>query len=161
MTDVDKQNKAAEAYAQYRAGDLSADELPSLADIFPDDPSVRARIGLQTEPGATPEETLIQACGTCHNDVLDQSLSRARFNINLWKLDKAEIKVAIERIKRKSSEVGVMPPPEARQLDSHARKKLLEYLEGDPLANDASEMLVHAAEVGMTGGAKPRGSMRR
>jgi hypothetical protein len=39
-----------EAYRRYRQGELSDDELPDLSDIFPDDPKVRARIGLQTVP---------------------------------------------------------------------------------------------------------------
>ena len=79
-------------------GRLGADDLPDLSDIFPDDPRVRARIGLQTEPDATPAEPLIQACGSCHNDVLDQTISRARFNIDLARLDRAELDLAIERI---------------------------------------------------------------
>ena len=94
-----------DAYRRYRAGELAADELPDLADIFPDDPLVRAQIGLQTEPDATPADALIQACGSCHNDVLDQTISRARFNIDLARLDRAAIERAIERIE--------LPPPRA------------------------------------------------
>jgi len=161
VTDPDKQKKLVAAYQRYRNGELSEDELPDFADIFSDDPSVRARLGLQTEPDASAEEALIQACGSCHNDVLDQTLSRARFNIDLWKLDRSEVEVAIERIERAPGTRGVMPPPEARQLDPHVRERLLDYLRGDPLASDPDTRLQRAAALGMAGGQDRRAAPRR
>jgi cytochrome c553 len=148
-TDTDKQAELTEAYRRYRDGELDADELPDLADIYPDDPALRAQIGLQTEPDASPEALLIQACGSCHNNVLDQSISRARFNIDLSQLDRAELEIARERIKLDRSQKGVMPPREARQLDEAGRARLLEYLNSQPKASD---QLKHAAEMGMNGG---------
>jgi len=155
-SDPGKQARLTEAYVQFRSGALSADELPDFADIFPDDPHVRAQIGLQTEPDATPPEALIQACGSCHNDVLDQTLSRARFNIDLSKLGTAELANAVERLGRPSSASGAMPPPDARQLDPETRARLIEYLEQYPRTRTPEPMLEHAAKVGMMGGADPR-----
>lgn len=152
-SDPGKQAKLTAAYQQYRAGEISADDLPDLADIFPDDPRLRAQIGLQTEPDATAEEALIQACGGCHNDVLDQSLSRARFNIAVSRLDRSELAVAVERIERPSTAPGAMPPPEARQLDPAARARLLDYLRQDPTSMQADSQLERAAQLGMAGGA--------
>jgi hypothetical protein len=152
-TDPDKQARLTEAYVKYRSGELSVDELPNLAEIFPDDPHVRAQIGLQTEPDATAPEALIQACGSCHNDVLDQSISRARFNIDLSKLEAGELEIAIDRIRRPSSMRGAMPPPEGRQLDAESRARLLSYLEQYARERSREPMLEHAAKVGMTGGA--------
>jgi mono/diheme cytochrome c family protein len=160
VTDPDKHRDRTEAYRRYRDGELTADELPDLADIFSDEPHVRARLGLQTEPDASAEEALIQACGSCHNDVLDQSLSRARFNIDLWKLDRSEIAQAIARIERAPDAPGVMPPPEARQLDPQARARLLDYLRADPLAREPDPRLQHAAALGMAGGADRRAGPR-
>ena len=154
--DPERQATASEAYARFRAGEIDSDELPDLADIFPQDPLERARIGLQTEPGADAVEILIQACGSCHNDVLDQSLSRARFNINLWSLDPSELALAVERIQLTPDEYGVMPPPEARQLDTEGRQRLLAYLKQDPLADEPDPRLVRAAELGMAGGGSNR-----
>jgi hypothetical protein len=151
-TDPDKQAQLTAAYQRYRAGEITADELPDLAEIFPDDPHVRARIGLQTEPDATPAETLIQGCGSCHNDVLDQTISRARFNVDLSRLDRSEIEAAVERIEQPRNAPGAMPPPEARQLDPGARERLIEYLRTDPAASKPNEQLIHAATFGMTGG---------
>jgi hypothetical protein len=81
--------------------------------------------------------------------------------VNLWQLDPAEIELAIERLERAPSEPGVMPPPEARQLDPGARDRLLDYLRSDPLAQQPDERLVRAAELGMTGGAKSKPQFRR
>jgi hypothetical protein len=161
VTDLDKQAERIEAYTHYRNGELDADELPDLGNMFPDDPQVRARIGLETEPDASAEDALIQACASCHNDVLDQTISRARFNVDLWKLDGAEITLASERIQRAPGARGVMPPPEARQLSAEVRKRVLDYLRNDPLKADPDERLQHAAAMGMSGGKDRRAFLRR
>ncbi len=148
-TDLDKQRKLTEAYRRYHDGELDAEDLPDLADIYPDDPMLRARMGVQTEPDATAEEALIQACGGCHNDVLDQSLSRARFNIDVSRMDRAELDLAIQRIRRRRSAPGAMPPPEARQLHPAALERLIEYLR-EP--READPRLESAARMGMAGG---------
>jgi hypothetical protein len=161
VTDPDKLAARSDAYKRYRAGEVSQDELPDLGDVFPDDPQTRAHIGLQTEPDIGPEDALIQACGSCHNNVLDQEISRARFNIDLWKLDAAEIAAAISRIELDSDQPGVMPPPEARQLEPGARERLLDYLRSEPLAAAPDQRLQQAAELGLAGGKDRRALQRR
>lgn len=151
-TDPDKQRALTDAYRRFHDGELDADDLPDLADIYPDDPMLRARMGLQTEPDASPEEVLIQACGSCHNDVLDQSLSRALFNIDLSRMTRAELDLAIARIQRGSDEPGAMPPPEARQLDPESLERLIDFLREDHDTRDPDPRLQKAAQVGMTGG---------
>jgi hypothetical protein len=153
-TDPQKQATLAKAYQRYMRGEIEADALPDMGDIHPDDARLRARIGLATEPDATPAEALIQACGACHNDVLDQSLSRARFNIALGRMSREEIETAIERIELPASAPGVMPPPEARQLAPEARERLLDYLRNDFDPEEVDPMLERAAMLGMTGGAE-------
>lgn len=150
--DERKQAELGKAYQRYRAGALEARELPDLGDIFSDDPYIRARVGLSTEPDATPEDALIQACGSCHNDVLDQSISRARFTIALARLDRAELNVAIDRVSRPRDAPGAMPPPEARQLEAGVRERLLEYLRGDLDPTSIDPRLERAATLGMSGG---------
>jgi cytochrome c553 len=151
-TDPDKQAALTEAYRSYREGEIDADELPDLGDIFPDDGLERARRGLQTEPDATPEQTLIEGCASCHNDQLDQTVSRARFNVRVSSLDRAELDRAIDRLKRPTTSAGAMPPADARQLDPAARDRLIEYLRGDPSSLDPDGVLRHAARLGMIGG---------
>jgi cytochrome c553 len=152
-TDPDKQARLTQAYQRYRAGELPAAELPDLADIFPDDPQLRAEIGLATEPSATPAETLVQACGTCHNDVLDQTLSRARFNIALGRMPRAELELAVVRMQVASSDAGVMPPAGRRQIPADKLAELIAYLQQAERPADDDALLERAAQLGMTGGA--------
>ncbi|MET0385824.1 MAG: hypothetical protein ABW321_07690, partial [Polyangiales bacterium] len=150
-TDLDKQSVLSDAYQAYRRGELSADGLPDLGDIYPDDAQLRAEMGLQNVPGSTPAELLVQACGTCHNDVLDQSLSRARFNIALQRLDPSELDVAIGRLQLPRGAAGAMPPKDARQLDPDSRAALIAYLQQPSLSAEDQALLQHAAERGMAG----------
>lgn len=152
-TDPDKQAHLSEAYRKWRDGELGDEDFPDLSDIYPDDPLLRARMGLQTEPGASAPEALIQACGPCHNDVLDQSVSRARFNIDVSRLDPSELDRAIDRIQRERGAAGAMPPPEARQLDDGAVQRVLDYLRGEARSGTPEPLLVHAAQMGMAGNA--------
>jgi hypothetical protein len=154
--DPDKLAQRTEAYRRYRAGELAASELPDLGDIFPDDPRLRARIGLSTEPDAGAASALIQACGACHNDVLDQSLSRARFSVDVSRLSRSELDAAIERIERPATAPGVMPPKEARQLDAETRERVIAHLRAGASSLDPDGLLERAAELGMTGGALER-----
>jgi len=153
-TDADKVAAATTAYQGYRAGSVAAAELPDLADIFPDDPHVRAQIGLQTEPDATPVEALIQACGSCHNDVLDQSISRAKFNIALSRIEPGELAAAVDRVGRPGNEPGVMPPRDARQLDAATRSRLTDYLRSGEFSPADLDVLTRAADAGMSGNAR-------
>jgi hypothetical protein len=130
-------------------GELAASELPDLADIFPDDAQVRAEIGLQTEPNASPAQTLIQACGPCHNDALDQTLSRARFNIGLARMSRSELDLAIGRLSLPAHSDGVMPPPDVRQLDAQGRTRLIAFLRQDTRDAQDDAQLDQAAKQGM------------
>jgi hypothetical protein len=147
--DATKQAQLIRAYQRYRMNELSAEELPDLADIFPDDPQRRAEIGLQVEPDATPVLALIQTCCPCHNDVLDQSVSRARFNVALSRMSRHELDLAIERIQQPLGTTGEMPPPESRRLTDAVRARLVEYLRqtARPAQDDA--LLDQAAVLGM------------
>jgi hypothetical protein len=148
-TDPRKQAQLTAAYVSYRAGSLPAEELPDLAEIFPDDPLTRAEIGLQTEPGAAPPELLIQACAMCHNDVLDQSISRARFTVALGRLAPSELALAVDRLQLERGAPGAMPPSGRRQLAEDARARLIAYLQARTRANADDELLERVAQLGM------------
>jgi cytochrome c553 len=158
-TAPDKQARLAEAYTRYRNHELDAlagQALPDLADIFPDDPTTRAQLGLQVEPNATPEDTLIQACGPCHNNVLNQELSRARFSIDIARMPEAELDAAAERIALPLTAAGVMPPAQARALTDDTRRELAAYLRGKARSAEIDPKLAQAASAGMLGGRRPR-----
>lgn len=149
ISDPDKQAVLTQAYQRYRSGELDAADLPDFADIFPDDPQVRAEIGLQTEPGAAPAQTLIQACGPCHNDVLDQSISRARFNVALGRMSRAQLDLAIARLQLPRDSVLAMPPLGRRQIGPDDLAALITYLQKDSRSDEDDAALEHAAEIGM------------
>jgi len=149
-SDPQKQAALTEAYQRYRTGELQAAQLPDLADIFPDDPRTRAEIGLQTEPGIAPAETLIEACGTCHNEVLDQTITRARFNIALSKQSRDEIQHAIARIKLPRDAPGAMPPRGQRQIDPQSLEALIDYLQSSEREPADDTLLDTASELGMS-----------
>jgi cytochrome c553 len=94
---------------------------------------------------------VIQACGSCHNDVLDQTLSRARFNIALSRMDRAELDLAIARIQQPGSAPGAMPPPGTRQLDPEAKRDLVAYLRRSTRPAEDDARLARAAALGMVG----------
>lgn len=151
VTDAAKLAKLTAAYQSFRKSELAAEKLPDMADIFSDDRHTRAQIGLQTEPDATPAQALIQACGGCHNDVLDQNVTRAKFNIDLSRMSRQELDLAIKRIGLSRTAEGAMPPSNARQLDSDVRQHLVEFLRSGVEPGSVDPMLQRAANLGMKG----------
>ena len=150
-TDPDKLQQLTAAYTRYREGALSGADFPDLTDIYPDDLTTRAEIGLNTDPSSSPAEVLIQACGTCHNDVLDQSLSRARFSVALGRMSRAERDLAIARLQLGSHVPGAMPPSGRRRVLEAQLPALIAYLQQDARAPEDDEQLEHAASLGMAG----------
>jgi cytochrome c553 len=63
-------------------------------------------------PDASGDELLLAACSRCHNDRLDPSLSRARFDVTaLDAMSDAELGLAIERLAADPTATLAMPPP--------------------------------------------------
>lgn len=152
VTDPDKLAQLTAAYQRYRQGTVDG-AFPDMADMFPDDLVARAEIGLSTDPSSTPAEVLIQACGACHNDVLDQSLSRARFSVALGRMSGAERELAVARLKAPRHERSAMPPYGRRQVLEQQLPALIAYLQQDARSAQDDELLEHAASQGMAGSA--------
>lgn len=127
VTDPAKLARMTEAYTDYREGRLPREELPDIRDVYPDDPALLAKMGFATEPGMDGEAVLMQACSQCHNDRLDQGLSRARFNVNA--LDAEQKSRALARILLPPDNPDLMPPPRFRTLTEEARTRLAEFLQ--------------------------------
>ena len=73
-------------------------------------------------------------------------------DIDLARMSRAELDLAIARLKAEPNE-GAMPPPGKRQLDPNARAQLIEYLERNVRSSDDDALLGRAAQLGMmTGG---------
>jgi mono/diheme cytochrome c family protein len=129
ISDAHKLAELTQAYVDYRAGRIERAELPDLRDIHPDDPLLRAQIGLITEPGLDGQGVLLQACAQCHNDRLDPGVSRARFNVDLNTLGRAEKDRAIGRLMMAPDHPSAMPPAFARALSDEGRARLVELLQ--------------------------------
>jgi hypothetical protein len=128
VTDPDKLAHMTEVYQAYRNGEIARSELPDIRDVFPDDPERLAEMGFATKPGATGEEVLLEACSMCHNEHLDQSLSRANFRANLEGMTRSEKDRAIARLLLPNSDVHKMPPVRTRTLSAQARQRAIDVL---------------------------------
>lgn len=128
VTDADKLAAMTRAYAAYRAGELPRRSLPDIRDVYPDDPERLAHMGVQTEPGLSGEQVLVEACSLCHNERLDQSLSRARFRADLVGMDRQAKDLAMERLMLPQDDPRVMPPARLRTLTPEARDRAIEAL---------------------------------
>ena len=71
---------------------------------------------------------LTAACSLCHNERLDQSLSRARFHTDLARLSTSEKQLAIERLNLPSESPLAMPPRRIYELTETARVRLVALL---------------------------------
>jgi hypothetical protein len=87
----------------------------------------------------------------CHNDVLDQTLSRARFNIDLARMSAEERELAVTRIELPQSHELAMPPHGMRQLDADGKQRLIAYLRADTRGAEDEALLTSAAQLGMRG----------
>jgi mono/diheme cytochrome c family protein len=85
-------------------------------------------MGFATEPGMDAQSILTQACSQCHNDRLDQSLSRAHFNVDLSKVSRGEKDAAITRLRLPGTNPRAMPPRRFRTLSPAARAALIALL---------------------------------
>jgi uncharacterized membrane protein len=85
-------------------------------------------MGFGIRPGSTPQQILIQACAQCHNSKLDQTISRAKFDVNLSRMTKEEIDVAVARIKLPENDPKRMPPARFRDLTSGEQQMLIDYM---------------------------------
>jgi mono/diheme cytochrome c family protein len=115
VTDAQKLSDMTDAYTSMRNGTLAPDELPDISDVFLD--AALPDMTIAPRPGATGEEILNQMCIQCHNSRLDQSISRADFNVeHLEQMSAAEKAIAIQRLTAPKDSAKLMPPRRFRGL---------------------------------------------
>ena len=83
VTEFSAAAKAVNFYRSYLQGRIPARKLPDFSDLLKTDQNERAKMGFAIEKESPAVEILTRACGQCHNSRLDQSLSKARFNVDL------------------------------------------------------------------------------
>lgn len=127
VTDPNKLAVATKSYQDFKAGKIEPDELADIRDVFLDE----ALPDMMFVPakGLTGREILVQACSQCHNPRLDQTLSRANFDVLRLDAMSAEVKAAaIERLLLPESDIAHMPPARFRTLPPEAIELAVEEL---------------------------------
>ncbi len=125
VSDPVKLGQMAASYKAFIAGEIV--DLPDIREIFKED-EIRD-IGFKVKANLDGLGILTQACTQCHNDVLDQDISRANFNVNLNQMSVEALMLAQERINLPYDHLHAMPPARFRTLDNSERKILTEYLQ--------------------------------
>lgn len=127
QTDPDKRSIMISAYQQVMAGTLARDQLPDIRDILLD--SALPAMSIRPKEGLDGRGILIHMCSQCHNSRLDQTLSRARFNVmELDKMSRAEKDQAIARLQLADDAPGKMPPPRFRWLSADEQALAIDEL---------------------------------
>ncbi len=127
VTDPDKLQYATDAYRGFLAGTVAKEELPDIRRVFLDD--ALEELAFRPKKGATGREVLVQTCAQCHNPRLDQTISRAKFDVTrLDSMTRAEKDTVIARINLPSSDKGHMPPALFRSLTPEAKQAIVEEL---------------------------------
>jgi hypothetical protein len=109
QTDPSKIAAAVQAYQDVMAGTLPRDQFPDIADVFLD--SAEPEMSHRPAVGLDGAGILKHMCQHCHNSRLDQSLSRANFNVeDLATLPLSEKQEAIRRLQLDPADIKKMPP---------------------------------------------------
>jgi hypothetical protein len=113
--DATKLQAATTAYNQVIAGSLPPAQMPDISDVFLD--SALPDMSVQPKPGLDGHGVLVHMCRMCHNSSLDQTISRANFNIDtLASLPRAEKDKAIARLQLPDTDAQHMPPKRFHEL---------------------------------------------
>jgi hypothetical protein len=114
VTDPAKLASHTAAYVAVMNGTMPPEKMPDIRDIFPD--AAMRNLGFGVKEGASGAEIITQACAHCHNAKLDQTISRARFDVDLTKMSREEKDIAIARLKLPPADPLRMPPTMFRTL---------------------------------------------
>lgn len=127
-SDPEKRAAAVDSYLAVTTKGAAAETLLSPSDIL----STEAQRAMSHVPGPdeTPQELLQHFCGRCHNSRLDQTLSRARFNVDRIESLTAEQKQnAVSRLKQAPGSALLMPPRRFATLPDEALQRLVQFLQ--------------------------------
>ncbi len=138
ITEAGKLADMTAAYQAFLSGSLAMTDLPDIRDILLDE-GLRD-MGFKVMAGLNGEQIITQACTQCHNAVLDQTISRAKFNVDLSNMADtlggvltgvardAEIELAIQRLRLPPEDVKKMPPELFKTLDPSEIEAATRYL---------------------------------
>lgn len=138
VTDSAKLASLTASYQAFVNGALAAADLPDIRNVFLD--AGLRDMGFKVMAGLDGQQIITQACTQCHNSRLDQTISRARFNVDLNSMSNsqggvltgaardAEIGLAIARLNLPVEDVRKMPPDLFKTLDQSEIDAATSYL---------------------------------
>ncbi|MBX3227964.1 MAG: hypothetical protein KIT84_27945 [Labilithrix sp.] len=126
VTDPDKLQIATDSYKAFMSG--QATDMLDTRRVFLNE--ALEAMTIEPKSGASGKEVLIQTCAQCHHPKLDQSISRAKFDVTrMDSMTRDEKNLAIQRMKLGSANRLHMPPTNMRYLPDDARDAAIKYLE--------------------------------
>jgi hypothetical protein len=125
--DRTKQTAAIQAYKDTVAGVLPRDQMPDVSSTFMD--SALADMSIRPKAGLDGKGILVHMCQMCHNSTLDQTLTRARFNVEqLGSMSRMEKDLAIERLHMPANDRRLMPPARFHELSAAELQLVIDEL---------------------------------
>jgi hypothetical protein len=126
VTDPNKLQFATDEYKKFMGG--GGGDLPDIRRVFLDE--ALEAMTFVPKTGAGGRQILIQACAQCHHPRLDQTITRAKFDVTqLDTMSREEKDLAIARIKMGTGNRLHMPPAVMRALPDDARNAAIKELE--------------------------------
>lgn len=119
-------------YVDVMAGLKPRTALIDIREIFPDDRTKLSEMGLAPKPGLKGQALLINACSQCHNSKLDQTIDRAKFNVNSKTFTAKQKQEAIDRLKQPKDALKLMPPRLFMSLTEDEIQELVTYITNAP-----------------------------
>jgi hypothetical protein len=115
VTDPTKLMTMTSAYGAFKKGTMPAAMLPDIRNVFLD--SALPEMSIRPKSTLDGRGILVHMCTSCHNMRLDQTLTRARFNMDAYdSMSRDEKDKAIRRLQLTSDKRGHMPPEMVRML---------------------------------------------
>jgi hypothetical protein len=125
--DTTKLQAMTAAYQQTVAGTMSRAQMPDVSATMMD--SALADMSIRPKAGLDGRGILVQMCQMCHNSRLDQTQSRARFNVEqLGQLSRTEKDLAIARLQLPADDRHAMPPVRFHELSAAERQLAIDEL---------------------------------
>jgi hypothetical protein len=115
ISDPAKLTAATNSYRAVLDGTAQPSTLVDIRDIFSEE--AMQSTSIHAKPGLSGRGILVQMCQHCHNNSLDQTISRARFNVQrLDEMSRAEKDLAIARLQLAPDSRLRMPPTVFHEL---------------------------------------------
>ncbi len=128
VTDPQKLADMSLAYQNFLAGKTQMTDLPDIRRVFLLD--ALPDLTFRPKAGLDGKGVIVQMCAQCHNDKLDASLSRARFDVTkLDTMSRAAKDLAIARMQMASTSRLRMPPVIFRSFTDESLNLAIEELQ--------------------------------